>query len=204
MSQPIKVIGASGAEFEVLNDLEKAWWNTNLKRYQDNFKFDNASDLQDLDKVLMGELISYRIGNWLLRDADYDGRSIDEIVDKLKRQKGDIDKETRLLKDSLGMNRARRQDSTQQSVADYLENLRLRAKEFGVHRDNQIAKAIDLLNELFTLVGLHDRCDEEERAHLKVNPEDILAWVRETARPEYDKIDAAFRKNQRLWIKDVS
>lgn len=204
MTQPMHVTGASGAEFEVLNDLEKNWWNRNLKRYMDQYKFDNASDLQDLDKVLAGELVSYRIGNWLLREADYDGRSIEELAEKLKKQKLDTDKETRLLKASLGMNRATRQDSEIQNVADYLSALKTRAKEFGVHRDRQIAKAIDLLNELFTLVGLHDRSDEEERAHLRVEADDILTWVRDVARPEYDEIDAAFRKNQKLWIKEVS
>ncbi len=174
------------------------------QRYLDQFKFENVSDLQDLDRVLVGELLCYRWGSWLTREADYDGRSIDEISDKLKKQKIDQEKETRILKEKMGLNRAHRQDSEQQSVADYLETLLRRAKEFGVHRDEQIAKAINLLHELFTMVGLNRRGDEEERAHLKVEPEEILEWIWEVAKPEFDKIDDAFRKNQRLWIKDVA
>lgn len=199
-----KVQGASGAYFEVLNDLERDWWNANLRRYREQFKFNNASDLQDLDKILAGELLSYRIANWLIRDADYEGLSIEANAEKLKRQKENADKETRQLKESLGMNRAKRQDSEAQNTADYLTQLRTRAREFGVHRDTQIAKAIDLLHEIITLVGLHDRSDEEERAHLSVNAEQILDWIRETAIPEFESIDNAFRVNQKLWIRDVS
>lgn len=200
----LKVLGASGATFEVLNDEEVAYWNQALHKYQEQFKFDNMADLQDLDKVLTGEILSFRWGNWLVREADYDGRSIEEIETKLKKEMDTVWKETRLLKEKMGLNRATRQDSESQSVSDYLTTLKTRAKEFGVHRDQQIAKAIDLLHELFTQTGLYLRCDEEERAHLKVNAEDIINWIEQVARPEFNIIDDAFRKNQKLWIKEVS
>ncbi len=199
-----EVVGASGAIFEVINDGERDYWNKAREKYLDQYKFENVSDLQDMDRVLVGEILSFRWGSWLVKEADYDGRSIEEIEDKLKRQKLDLDKETRLLKEKMGLNRAHRQDSEQQSTADYLQNLLRRAEEFGVHRDAQIVKAIDLLHEVFTQVGLYSRTDEEERAHLKIKPEDIMKWLLEVAKPEFDAIDEAFRKNQRLWIKDLS
>lgn len=204
MTESIRVIGASGAVFEVVHGIEQEYWNEARDKYLDQYKFDNISDLQDLDRVLTGEILSFRWGSWLVREADYDGRSIQEIEDKLKKQKNDIDKETRILKEKMGLNRAHRQDSEQQSTADYLQNLLNRAKEFGVHRDHQIAKAIELLHEIFTQVGLYERSDEEERAHLRVNPEDIMKWLIEVAQPEYEAIDDAFRKNQKLWIKEVA
>lgn len=202
--QPIVVVGASGATFELVHDSEQQYWNKARDRYLDQFKFDNISDLQDLDRVLNGEIMSFRWGSWLAREADYDGRSIEEIQDKIQKKKLETDKETRMLKEKMGLNRAHRQDSEQQSIADYLQNLLRRAEEFGVHRDTQIAKAIDLLHELFTQVGLYMRSDEEERSHLRVRPEDIMKWVTEVAQPEFEAIDEAFRKNQILWIKEVS
>lgn len=204
MSDSITVVGASGAEFEVIDDSERKYWNEARAKYVEQYHFDNISDLQDIDKVLVGEVLSFRWGSWLIREADYDGRSIEEVADKIKKQKNELDRETRLLKERMGLNRAHRQDSEQQSTADYIENLLRRAREFGVHRDEQIAKAIGLLHELFTVVGLWERGDEEERAHLKVTPEDILKWVSEVAKPEYEAIDNAFRKNQVLWIREVS
>ena len=200
----IAVVGASGAVFELVHESEQEYWNQARDRYLDQFKFDNISDLQDLDRVLNGEIMSFRWGSWLAREADYDGRSIDEIADKIQKKKLETDKETRMLKEKMGLNRAHRQDSEQQSIADYLQSLLRRGQEFGIHRDEQIAKSIDLLHELFTQVGLYLRSDEEERAHMKVQPQDIMKWIVEVAQPEFEAIDDAFRKNQRLWIKEVS
>jgi hypothetical protein len=202
--EAINVVGASGAIFEVIHESERDYWNQARERYLEQYRFDNISDLQDLDKVILGETLSFRWGSWLAREADYDGRSIEEVADKFKKQKNDLDRETRILKEGMGLNRAHRQDSEQQSVADYLENLLKKAKEFGVHRDTQIAKAQDLLHEIFTLVGLWKRGDEEERAHLRATPEEILNWIDTVARSEYEAIDDAFRKNQVLWIREVS
>lgn len=200
----ITVVGASGVEYEVLNDLEKDFWNKALGKYVEEFKFENVADLQDLDRVLVGELLCHRYGSWLIREADYDGRSIEELVDKLTKQKLDQERETRILKEKMGLNRAKRQDSESQAVHEYLATLMRRAKEFGVHRDEQIAKAITLLHEVFTQVGAYYRSDEEERAHLGVTPLEIMEWINGPAREEYDAIDAAFRKNQKLWIKEVA
>lgn len=200
----MKVIGASGAEFEVLHESEIEYWNSAREKYLEQFKFENISDLQDLDRVLVGEVLCFRWGSWLMSETDYDGRSIEELADKLKKQKIDQEKETRILKEKMGLNRAHRQDSEQQNTAEYLQALLRRAKEFGVHRDEQVAKAIELLNETFVQVGLYRRSDDEERAHLRVFPEDIMNWLWEVARPEYEAIDDAFRKNQRIWIKEIS
>lgn len=199
-----RVIGPSGADYEVIHDSEVDFWNAARERYLDQFKFENISDLQDLDRVLVGEVLCYRWGTWLTAESDYDGRSIEELQDKLKKQKIDQEKETRILKEKMGLNRAHRQDSSQQNMADYLAQLLRRAKEFGLHRDEQITKAVNLLQEVFVQVGLYYRCDEEERAHLKVNPEDIMQWIMDVAQPEFQAIDDAFRQNQRLWIKDIA
>lgn len=199
-----RVTGPSGSEYEVIHECEVDFWNSASSRYLEQFKFENISDLQDLDRVLVGEVLCYRWGTWLTAEADYDGRSIEELSDKLKKQKIEQEKETRILKEKMGLNRAHRQDSDQQNMADYLSTLLRRAKEFGVHRDHQVAKSVDLLHEIFVQVGLYQRCDEEERAHLRVNPEDIIGWIWDVARSEYEAIDAAFRANQRLWIKDIA
>lgn len=200
----MKVVGASGALYTVLTEEEAEHWNRAREKYLDQYKFDNISDLQDMDRVLVGEVLSFRWGSWLVREADYGGRSIEEQEDKLKKQLIEQGKETRLLKEKMGLNRAHRQDSEQASTADYLQNLLQRAGEFGVHRDTQTAKAVALLLEVFTQVGLYTRTDEEERAHLKINPEDIMKWLIEVAKPEFDAIDDAFRENQVIWIKDLS
>ena len=103
----------------------------------------------------------------------------------------------------MGIDRVGRTTSETQNVSDYLSSLLQRAEEFGVHRDHQIAKSIDLWKELQSKIGMYDRCDEEERIHERVTLEDIYSWLKTEAFPEFDKIDDAFRKNQKLWIKAI-
>lgn len=199
--QKVKVEGASGTEFMVFGDEEQRWFEMNRDRYLEEYKFENIADLQDLDRLLAMELLSYRYASWLIQGHDYDHLAFDEKFVRDHKQK--MDQEIRLTKQHMGMNRKARVESEQQSVAEYISSLLRRGEEFGIHRDNQIAKAFDLLQEVMKLVSLHYRTDEEEQNHLGVAPHQILEWIRDTAIPEFQAIDDAFRKNQRLWIRDV-
>ncbi len=200
-SETIVVKGASGVELFEIYRQEATWFENNLKRYMEEYRFENIADLQDLDRLLGLELLSYRYAHWMIRGVDYDGLSFDEKA--IRDHKNKMDTEIRLIKAHMGMNRKSRVESEQQSVSEYLSELLRRAREFGVHRDTQIAKALDLMAELKKLVGLHDRTDDEERTMLGVHADQIVSWIRDVAIPEYDAIDDAFRKNQRLWIKRV-
>lgn len=195
------VEGASGAVFEVADDAETVWFNLNMGKYLEEYRFENVADLQDLDRLMGMELFSYRYAGWLLSGSTHDGKAFDQK--SVRAFKKEVDIEIRLTKKHMGMDRKGRVESEQQSTAEYLSNLLRRAKEFGVHRDNQIAKAVDIVHDLKKLIGVHDRTDEEERRHLGVSESQIVEWIREVAIPEYDEIDDAFRVNQRLWIKTV-
>jgi hypothetical protein len=196
------VHGASGAQFEVIHPLEVKWWEQAKKEYLSHYSFENIADIQDLDRLLFSELIAYRYGYWITNDGDYDGNAIPE-----KETRESLSKtltELRLLKKHMGMDRRGRIESQSQSVADYLATLKQRAKEFGIHRNTQVAKIIDLFSELETLIGLHDRCDEQERAELGVSEPEIINWIRETAIPEFKDIDDKFRENQKYWIRELN
>jgi hypothetical protein len=196
------VKGVSGATIEVATNAEKKWFEDCRTRYMDEYRFENVADLQDLDRLLVLELLSYRAGAFLTRGVDYEGLEFDESA--TRSHKKAVDQEIRLVKKHMGMDRRGRIESDSQSLHDYFANIRRRAEEFGIHRDNQIAKAIDLMNELKKMVGLYRRCDEEERRMLGVELPDIFNWIETSLIPEYDAIDEAFRRNQRLWIKEVS
>ena len=198
----VQVEGASGTRFSVIGDEEAGWFNTNLARYLDQYAFENIADMQDLDRLLALELLSYRYAVFLIRGSDYEDQLFDEKAVRDHKEK--IDREIRQIKEHMGMGRKNRLEEDRQSAADYLRDLLSRAKEFGIHRDHQIAKAIDVLMEIKKLIGLYDRCDEEERIQLGVTPDQILQWLREVAIPEYDLLDENFRSNQKLWIREVS
>ncbi len=198
----VVVEGSSGSRFHLLNMEEGRWFDLSMERYQEQYRFENIADLQDLDRLLGLELLSYRYANWLLREADYDGNPFDDKA--IREHKDKLDKEIRGIKQHMGIGRKARVESESQSVSDYLQDLLGRAGEFGTHRDAQNAKILDLFMELKKLIGLYERTDEEERNELDVDLPDIFKWIKEVAIPEFDALDDHFRENQRMWIKDIA
>ena len=195
------VNGTSGTEYIVLIPEEAVWFRSALDKYQEQYSFDNIADLQDLDRLLAMELLSYRYSAWMIRETDYEGNQYDDKV--VRKDKIDIDKNIISVKAHLGIGRKNRVESEQESTADYISNLLQRAGEFGVHRDAQNAKILNLFMDLKTLIGLHDRSDDEERTHNHVHQEDIIEWIRKVAIPEFAELDDHFRVNQRIWQKEL-
>jgi hypothetical protein len=199
--EEVIVHGASLTQFQVLNTDEAEWFERSLEKYQEQYSFDNIADLQDLDRLLSMELLSYRYANWTIRESDYEGLAYDEKA--IRDSKDKIDKQILQLKAHLGIGRKNRVESEQQSVADYMTELLKRAGEFGVHRDNQNAEILNWYMELRAKVGLYERSDDEERTHNQVHLDQIFEWIKDEFIPEIDKLDAHFRENQQYWIKGL-
>jgi len=189
----------SGSSWTVLTDDEKEYVLNKSHQYQDHNRFQNISDLQDLDRIIQLETLIWRWNQWISLERDYFGRV--ELDPRMQENALKAMKEVRDLKKNIGVDKASRDKERGESVASYIENLGMRAKEFGVMRDNQAEKSITLFRELLALVTLHDNCTEEERSKQGVKPEEILAWVRRV-KPEFDEIDKAFREgSQKYWIR---
>ena len=197
----VTVEGASGTEYRVLTTEEAVWFEKSLIRYTEQYNFENIADLQDLDRLLSMELLSYRYANWMIRETDYEGAAYDDKA--VRDTKDKIDKQILQLKAHLGIGRKNRVESEQQSVADYMTELLKRAKEFGVHRDTQNAEILNWYMELRTTIGLWDRSDDVERTHNRVHMDQIFEWIKDEFIPHVDELDAHFRDNQQYWIKDL-
>ena len=191
----------SGGDLSLLTSDEADWYCDRRDEYMDQNKFTNQSDLADRDRVLMMETMINRWSTWISRGFDYMQARIDER--EVTRNIKEYSQELRQVKKSLGIDKATR-DRDQESTADFVQVLLTRAKEFGVHRNMQYEKAVTLIQELKTMVLMYDRCDEEERKELDLSPEAIMEWVRKNMVKEWDEIDAAFRKNQTIWIRELS
>jgi hypothetical protein len=90
------------------------------------------------------------------------------------------------------------------SVAMYLQRLRERAKEFGVTREKQLDKALELFNQLKALMTLHDNCTPDEQKEMGCTTPEVLEWIRNPCITDYDEIDAYFRQHQqRAWIREI-
>lgn len=192
----------SGAHFPV-HAKEVAYLTDLARRYMADNHFSNIADLQDVDRMLLMELMCFRWGVWLSQGADYDSRPIDP--DAIEKSLRNHSAEVRQLKTALDITkRARDRAKGEDSVPVYIANLLARAKEFAVYRETQLAKALELFNELKALVTLYQNCDEIERAEMHMQLEDVFEWVVSVAIPEYDAIDAYFRAHQqRLWVRQL-
>lgn len=194
----------SGQNLQVMGDDEVVWFEATRDKYLSETKFTAATDHRDLDRLLVLELMVYRWTIHIGRGFDYQGEEADE--DQLQKNIKLYSDQITKVKVAMGMNKAARDaEQDQSSPAAYLQNLKARAKAFGIHRETQLRKALVLVNELSTIVGTFDRSDAEERRKIGFEAEtDVLDWIRDTMLPEFRAIDDYFREHeQRFWVRDV-
>lgn len=191
----------SGSDLHLQTQEESDWYQDRRDRYTKDNAFTNVSDLQDLDRLLMLEVFSYRWGLWLAQGFDYIYSRVDEtdLTKKLREYSAEI----RLLKQSLGIDKSTRDKEKGESLAEYTEKLLQRAKVFGYHRNEQYEKAVTKFFELRSMVMTYDRCDEEERRILDLSLESIFEWIRDVAIRDWDEMNEAFRKNQAMWVREM-
>ncbi len=192
----------SGANFHVFEE-EVDYFVARSRQYLEQNHFTNVSDLQDIDRMLVMEVLVWRWGRWLSTGRDYWGEPVD--ASPLQRILHEYSRELRALKSALGIDKVTRDKQRgEDSVSAYLENLRQRAKEFGVMRESQLDKALELFNEIKSTVTLYFNTDERERVENGVKPDQVLTWLRDHVIPEYDAIDNHFRENaQKYWIRKM-
>lgn len=194
----------SGAQFMVLTSAEVRYIEERVERYLADNHFVNVSDFQDVDRMLVMELLCFRWGLWISNQRDYFGEAIDD-TGSLRRSLGDYSSELRQLKKTLGIDKvARDRQKGEDSVSVYIENLRARAKEFGIVRERQLDKALELFQQLKALVTLHDNSDAKERAEMHCDTQDVFDWIRTVAMFEFDAIDQHFRTHQQgTWVREM-
>lgn len=189
----------SGATFYVLTSDEADYLNERVTRYLKDNHFVNVSDFQDIDKMVVFELLMHRWSLWLSRGIDYYGEEVDTKV--LAQQLASYSTELRLLKKNLGIDKvARDRQRGDDSIAAYLDALRLRAREFGVTRNKQFDHVIEAFQRLTAMLTFHDNCTPEERRENRVTLEDMFEVLRDEI-ANFNLIDEEFRKNQKMWIR---
>lgn len=190
----------SGATFWVYRR-EKSYFDDRVARYTTDNAFTNIADLQTLDMIISLELFSWRWSIWVSQQSDYWMEPIDEkeLNEQIKKSSGEL----RQLKSSLGIDKVTRDKQRgEDSISHYIGELRQRAKEFGVMREEQCAKAIELWKALEAKLDLYDNSTPDERREMKCDWEHVFDWLRDDAVPEFNQIDEHFRANkQRYWIR---
>lgn len=196
---PVKT--PSGAELNLMSAEEADYYEERRNLYLTHNKFTNISDLQDVDRVLTFEIMVFRWSTWLTQGFDYLMARVDEHA--LKGNIKDYSTELRLLKATLGLDKATRDKDKGEDIATYLQTLLRRAKQFGIHRNNQYEHAVTLMFDIRTMVETYKRSDKEEREQLDLSPESIVEWISDNIVDKWDEIDEAFRKEQRIWVHEL-
>lgn len=194
----------SGKVVTVMTDIEAEWFEETRDAYEHELKFTERTDLVDLDRLLVLELMIFRWTQWIASNVDYDGDMVDDkkLTADIKLYSDQLNK----VKESMGLNKKSRDDSANEgNFSAWLDDLKSRAKIFGIHRQKQLTKALALMNELSAVLGAFDRSDEEERRKLGLDDEKaVVAWIRTTMLPEYKALDEFFRENEhRYWVRDL-
>lgn len=200
---PIEVQTPSGQTIRVLGDIERDFYTGKAKHYTDENEFSNASDLLDLDRLLFYELAIFRATYWLAQGTDYDGFSFNTAA--LQKNLKETSDQLSRVKTDLGLTKSARDKAVAEDVGTYITELKQRAREFGIHREEQLGKGIELCKQLFSIVGAFDRADDVEKAKLGFEDADaVMAWIRDTMKPEFDAVDDYFRENQqKYWVRKV-
>lgn len=188
----------------VLTQAEARWFNGSRDSYLEQTKFTQTTDLRDLDRLLGMELTVFRLTQHLAAGHDYDGFDIDDTL--FRRNVREYSEQINKTKTAMGLTKAARDEAANAGdLSSYISDLKMRARIFGIHREQQLTRALVLMNELAAIIGAYDRSDKEERQRLGFdNDGEILDWVRATMLPEFQEIDAHFRANQqRYWIRSM-
>ena len=193
----------SGKLTQVQTDQEAEYFVESQEAYLRQTKFTENTDLKDLDRLLVLELMVFRWSQHLSAGMDYDGDMVNErqLTSDIKLYSDQLNK----IKESMGLSKKAREDSQADgNFSQWLSDLKARAKLFGVHREHQLTKGLVLMKELFTVLNTFDRSDAEERRKTGFESEaEIVAWIRDVMQPEFDALDAYFREHQqRYWIRE--
>jgi hypothetical protein len=143
----------------------------------------------------------FRYQKWGLSGKMYDGKPANPkgVGDDSKTASTEL----RQLRKALGIDRVTREAGQGETIAEYIHNLGIRAKRFGVMRNKQAEKAITLWRALMAETGCHLRSDEEERVEFKRHAEDVVQWIVDHM-DEFNEIDEAFRRDdQCMWVRDM-
>jgi hypothetical protein len=200
--QPVRLV--SGKETVVQTDLEAEWFNETRNLYLKDLKFTEQTDLADLDRVLILELMVFRWTQQLSKGEDYEGDPVDskQMAMDLRGYSDQISK----LKENMAISKKQRDSAANDgNFSAWFTATKARAMKFGIHRQQQLNQMISLGKELFYIVDTFKRSDDEERVKMGFPTEhSIFEWVDQTMRPEFDALDKYFREHeQKLWVREM-
>lgn len=204
------VTTATGQVIQLLHQREKDYYEEARDKYTADYQFTHANDFRTLDRLLNLEVVSFRYQWFTLAGIDYDGTLLlPKEETEYRRAIKDMQGQISDIQKDLGVSKAERERrTTHDDVGTYITELLQRAKQFGLMRNQQMDRSLELTHELLAMVGAFLRSNENERRKLGIeSPDVILAWIWDHMRPEFEAIDQKFKNDgpdaQKYWIRSV-
>ncbi len=196
----------TGSELELQTEREQKYYLAAQRKYLSENKFTVESDKRALERLIFYELLIFRWQSQLGVGRTYDDAWLSSAEeDQLRKNVKETAPLISQIQNDLGLTKSQRERDQFESVGAYIQKIQQAAKQHGVRREKQLGRALELTNELFSLVGAYARSNENERRKLGFeSAEDVIDWVLTYMKPRYDEIDEYFRKHQqRFWIREI-
>ena len=201
-NQTYQVSTLTGQALELQDPAEQKFYNDAQKKYTTENKFDVASDLRALDRLVFLETLMHRWTFWLGKGADYDGFLTPQQEEQVRKNIKETAPIISTLQNDLGLTKTQREKDQYESVGAYVAKVQQAAKAHGIRRNKQASKAIDLINSILSMSGTYIRSTEHERQKMGLDKaDDVLEWIDTHVRAEYEEVDKHFReKEQKFWV----
>lgn len=182
-------------------------WQTLSERYQSDYSLRKVNDLTHLGTLLIQQISLYRAQLGLsgrvpeLDDEDLPtGRYIMKQlkpaeIRAFQAQITDASKEIREIEKAMGIDKKSRDSSGNETVRNYLESLKQRAHDYGVHISKRVQAYELFVNEIKWRIRLLRNGDAEDIHYEHCTPDEILTWAEEQL-AELERIDQEFAKEQ--------
>lgn len=211
MSETYEVELTAGGKMLLQSPDEVDRWETLQERYKDDYRISKTNDLALLDVVLQQHIVLFRAQqqiNGLVPELDEDDLPTGK-TERLKLSAAEMSrqheillnasKEIRSLEEALGVNKKARDASGSQTLADYLDNLRSAANEYGVHITERTKAFEQFCMDLRWRVRLNEVGDDEDKAYHDCTDEGVLRWARTELGKLEEKDKLYAQQRGKLW-----
>ncbi len=201
-----EVVTLGNQRLEVQSKAEVDYYSKAQSRYVSENTFTAASDERALDRLVLMETLMLRWQSQLASGMDYSNQPLNHAEQEALRK--NIKEGAITISNAhkeLGLTKEQREKDQKDSPQAYLNNLLARAKERGVHREEQVDLIINLFMEYSAHVNAFQRGDEYERQRLGFkDAQALLDWWVETGIPRFKAHDDAWRNSsQKYWRKSI-
>lgn len=201
-----EVVFLDNSKIELQSKDEVEFFNRAQSKYVHDNTFTVASDERALDRLCLSETLMHRWQTQLASGKDYQGQPLNHPEQEALRK--NIKEGAITISNAhteLGLTKAQREKEAHDSVGAYINNLLMRAKERGIHREEQVDMNINLFMEYSAHVTAFMRADEYERGRLGFPDADALIrwWVENGMKRFKDHDDAWRNSNQKYWRSDI-